>query len=362
MKSWPKRWAAALMVSSLVALATTARGADDQRLITLAEDPKLSLYGSILRQYAAGERVLALQRLGDLEWKALDDAWETILYEVMRLPTCAGCTDPFARLPLPAAAMLHLDRQVLETPRHQDVERASPCGGRHQDRALDVARLLTSRAATRSFGRRFLLGVALRAQWDSCLEDAVAVGRIGLELFPGDAELLLAVGASFEKWARLLDAGRDGRLANAARYLAQAVAADPARATTRVHLGRVLWRQGRLDEAQAALEAASGLGDDADPLYLAHTFLGHVHQRAGRSKDAVESFHRALAIAPDGQAAALGLAHALRLQGDTAGAGQFADQVLAARDKPLDPLVNHLADNAAGAEELLDALREETRR
>ncbi|MCM2255321.1 MAG: tetratricopeptide repeat protein [Vicinamibacteria bacterium] len=325
-------------------------------------DERLVRYESVLLAYAGGDRDEALQRLGEMSWQTLDAAWALLLSQVKNVATCPNCADPVSRLPLPAAAMLHLDRDRLDNPRQFDVEQRPRCPGRQAQRALQVADLLATRPETREFARRLFLGAAQRAQWDACMEEAVATGRAGLALFPDDADLLLAVGASYEKWARLVDVRTASLLGDAARHLERALAADPGRATTRVHLGRVLWRQGRFEDARATFEAAVTPGADAGALYLAHTFLGHLHHRAGRSEAAVECFHRALAIAPLGQAAALGLAHALRLRGDTTGAGQSADQVLAARDKPLDPLVNYLADNAAGAEDLLDELREGTRR
>lgn len=353
---------AAVLVALLVAVATAARAGEDRKRALVPEEPRLVLYASVLQQYAQGDRAGAVQRVGEMSWETLDAAWGAILTEVMRLPTCAGCPDPFARLPLPAAALLHLDRNVFERPRHRDVERAPLCGGRHQDRALDVARLLTSRPTTRPFARRFLLAVTLRAQWDSCLEDAVAVGGVGLELFPGDAELLLAVGASFEKWARLAEVSSPSRLASAQRHLTRAVAADPGLTAARIHLGRVLWRLDRLDEARVALEGALAGDGDARQAYLAHTFLGHVHDRAGRAPEAAAAFRQALAIDPDGQSAAIGLAHVLLRQGEVAGAGQAAEHLLTRPGQRLDPLVNYLVDNALGADERIDALREETRR
>lgn len=321
-------------------------------------------YASALSAYASGQRDAAVRQLGALSWEQMDAGYDRFRSEVERAGRCAACPDTLADEPIRAAAMLHLDRDLLENPPHQDVEQPPPCGGRHAERALQYAELLAVRERTREFARRFVLAMTWRAEWDACLYQARTWARNGLASFPDDPDLLLALGVSYEKAARL-GTGRSDRkrlLSEARRHLSRAVAAAPDRRPARVHLGRVEWRLGLSDEAQRTLEAAVATGGDAGSLYLAHVFLGQLHARAGRAQAAAEAYRRALQIRPGGSVAELGLAHGLRLAGDFAAAALAAERALARGDARPDPYRDYNADNAAGFEALFDALREESRR
>ncbi|MCM2255322.1 MAG: tetratricopeptide repeat protein [Vicinamibacteria bacterium] len=318
-------------------------------------------YLGALRAYASGEREAAVARVGPLAWEEMDAAFGRFRSEVNRAGRCRTCPDTLANEPIRAAAMLHLDRDLVENPPHQDVEQPPPCGGRHARRALEYAELLALRERTREFARRFYVAMTWRAEWDACLFQAVGWARTGLVAFPDDPDLLLALGVTHEKAARL--GGKDpGRLLREARrHLARVVAVDPGRLSARVHLGRVLWRLGQLDEARRTLEAAVEVGGGGEGLYLAHVFLGHVHGRAGRPAAAADAFRRALAIAADGPVATIGLAHALRQQGDLDGAARIVDRALGSETARFDPYRDYNADNARDVARLFDALREEAR-
>lgn len=335
-------------VVALALIAANASQADDS-------------YLGALRAYASGEREAAVARLGTLTWEEMDAAFGRFRSEVNRAGRCRTCPDTLANEPIRAAALLHLDRDLVENPPHQDVEQPPPCGGRHARRALEYAGLLALRERSREFARRFYLAMSWRAEWDACLFQAVGWTRTGLAAFPDDPDLLLALGVSHEKAARL--GGKDpGRLLREARrHLARVITVDPGRLSARVHLGRVQWRLGQFDQARRTLETAVEVGGESDELYLAHVFLGHVHGRAGRPAAAADAFRHALTISPDGPVAAIGLAHALLRQGDLDDAARVIDHALASDASRFDPFRDYNADNAKDAARLFDVLREEAR-
>jgi tetratricopeptide (TPR) repeat protein len=182
--------------------------------------------------------------------------------------------------------------------------------------------------------------LAHSCQWDCCLLDAERWAREGLKLFPRDPELLLAVGSVLEESATLWRGGftvenpampsalrevaraeaaereRVARYRQARALYEDAIASDDGLTLAKVRLGRVRWRLGDREAAQAALERAVGESVDPQLLYLAHLFLGQVHEDSGRVEQAVEQYRLSLALDPGAQAAALALSHALRSTGE----------------------------------------------
>jgi|CXWL01.1.fsa_nt_gi tetratricopeptide (TPR) repeat protein len=316
-------------------------------------------YEAALRQYAAGERKAAVASIGELQWRTLDEGFSRIRREIERASRCPDCSDTLKE-PIRAAVMLHLDRDLVDNPPLQAVEQARPCGGRHAERALEYASLLARRERTREFARRFFVAMTWRAEWDACMHQARAWSRTGLNLFPEDPDLRLALGVTHEKAARLGTGDPERPLREARRELSLAVNSASVRQLAGVHLGRVLWRLGFADESQRTLEAVVAEGGDDRLLYLAHVFLGQVHERKGRAELATMAFRRALQIMPHGQAAAVGLAHSLLVQGDTTGAASAAERALSSTEPSPDPYRDYDADNAALAHVLFEALRLES--
>jgi tetratricopeptide (TPR) repeat protein len=317
-------------------------------------------YEGVLRLYSRGEREAALAALGTMRASDLDQQIHSLQRQAKR---SARALDA---LPLRAAVMLHVDRDELERPVATGRERARPCPGEDTRRAGQIAALLAQRDLTRDFARRFFLAMAQRCQWDFCLEAAEQWGRDGLERFPGDASLQLVVGAALEEQATLgRGVGASDRIISfreAARFLADAVTADPSRLDARVRLGRVQWRLGENEAARATLEEATRRGGALPLLYLAHLFLGQVHERSGGPGEAAREFARALEIDPQSQAAAIALSHACLLAGDTKQARQVLTDALAlAGQRELrDAYWDYLGSSAADAEALFEALRSET--
>lgn len=338
----------------VTALAGSATGAAQ-----IAPAPPAS-YEAVLSLYASGEHQAAVEQLARFDWKTLDQGFGRLRAEVGRAGHCPECPDTVAE-PIRAAAMLHLDRDLAENPPHQNVEQKPLCGGRHAQRAMEYADLLATRDRTRDFARRFILAMTWRAEWDACLDQARTWARAGLSAFPEDPELRLALGVSHEKVARIATKDPKRVLREARRELSRVVEAAPDHLAAGVHLGRVWWRLGFPVEAQRAFEAVVAKSGDIAPRYLAYVFLGQAHERAGRGAAAVQAYRSALALLPDGQVAALGLAHALLIQGDTGGAAIAAERALSSKGAAPDPHRDYNADNALGASALFDALRRESR-
>lgn len=355
----------------------------------------------LVRRYARGERAAAVGALQSWSERDLErqlDGVQSALATARRCPRCPEAR-LVATLPLKAAVLLHADRDDAERPLLLDAEQPRRCPGRAMELAGEYAGLLAQKPEAEGFARRFFLVVALRCQWDYCLADAIRWAQRGSKLFPRDAPLLLAHASTLEEgatvgvwtttltlvpgaspWQRHLEvsssAARDKKrdLQQASRLLAEATAADPTLALAHLRLGRVLWRLGEADRARASLEEALRQTDAAAPLvepppgaepanvaFLAHLFLGRVHEDAERLEAALAEYRAAVAIDPRAQSAAVALSHALRLAGDEAGSRQALARGLAAfRADARDAYREYLVSNALGHEALLRELRAES--
>ena len=335
-------------------------------------------YAEIIGLYARGERATAvaeLARLADDNLSRVAAAGEAAALAAQRDHT----RPPF---PLRAAVMLHMDLDEAERPAAAGREHARPCPGRHAGIAARYARLLSWRPETKDLSRRFFLALAHRSQWDACLPDAQRWAGEGLKLFPRDPDLLVAAGSALEEaatvWlgasvataamspsyrqAALQAASQRRELYTRARAMfADAAAAAPELAVARVRLGRVLWRLGEREEARAALEQAVARAADPPALYLAHLFLGRVHEDSGRLEPAVQHYRLALGFDPQAQSAAIALSHALRLAGDGEASRQVLRTALAmAGRRGRDGYWDYLAGDALQVEDEFAALRRES--
>ena len=131
------------------------------------------------------------------------------------------------------------------------------------------------------------------------------------ERFPGEPRLALARALlqEHEFWQarlRLTPVSEDAAASTAVAALEQAAQHPDTRAEARLRLGFLEYRRGNLEKALALLAAAATGEDDPTRPYLAYLFMAWVHEKAGRTTEAIESFRRASA-AVNGLAAALGL-------------------------------------------------------
>ncbi|HET7747262.1 MAG TPA: hypothetical protein VFM29_08170 [Vicinamibacteria bacterium] len=329
-------------------------------------------YAGLVGRYARGDRAAAVGDLGS--WKAGN---------VERVVRRAARTKGFA---LHAAAMLHLDRDHADRPETPGREQIRVCTTTHAEVVRRYADALALRDDEgRAFARRLFLVMGQRSQWDACLDEAIAWAEDGLRWFPRDANLLLLLGSAHEEAATLASFGtrtwnpteppsrrdraleeraaRNASLVLARRALQKAIAEDPGLALASVRLGRVLWRLGDAG-ARSTLERAVAGAADPDVLYLAHLFLGQVHEDAQGLEAAAAEYERALRVHGHGQSAAVALSQVKRLLGDTAGSRAVLAAGLshAGRRPTRDPYWDYLAVNALGWRDEVPRLREETLR
>jgi tetratricopeptide (TPR) repeat protein len=292
-----------------------------------------------------------------------------------------GALDPadiarWHRLPARGALMLHTDC-ALETRRVA----ASP--GFHEEVAAEIARMLRDDAAHRAFARRWYGVMAGLAARENRWRDGLEWAERGRRDFPDSGEVLVAV-ASIQETSAVLDASApeeafldpSARTASAARLRARevrrqlesacralrsALAADPSLAEARLRLGRVAWRLGQAAEARSALEELLSRQHAPAQAFLAHLFLGRVHEDAGRLDDAARSYAAALGLESHAQSARLALSHVRLRQGDAAMARAEAERALRAAGarRRSDPFWLYPLGPAAGVLDRLEALRRE---
>jgi hypothetical protein len=358
-----------------------------------ASEPVNPEYRELVTRYARGERALALAgmaRFSDAELgrfaRAVEAATLAADRAAERAKALAAEPGKAAEPPIPlrAAVMLHLDFDYADRPESAGTEQRRRCPGTQAAIAARYAVLLAWHEETRSFARRFFVALAHSCQWDACLRDAARWAREGLKLFPRDTELLVAAGSALEESATVWTGGataenpamaaqfreaahaaaleRVSLYRQARSFFEDAIASDDGLTMARVRLGRVIWRLGELPAGQAALEKAAERSTDPPVSYLAHLFLGRVHEDAGRLEQAIEYYRLALALEPSSQAGAVALSHALRRAGEVEEAREVLRRALAfaGRRASRDAYRDYLAGNAAHFREELAELRRES--
>lgn len=364
------------VAAALAAVALTTAPAVAQSVFSRAD------YVDLVRRYARGERAQAIAGLGAWSERDLARQLAGLEQEARAAERCPTCPNRLDEIPLEAAVMLFWDRDRAEQPSLEGVEQLRRCPGPLASLGGRLARLMSFRRPTAEFARRFYRMVVISSQWDACFETAERWAGMGIELFPRDAELLLARGSVREESATLGAAppplsqaseanavsgslaasDRKQGLAKARRDLEDALAIDPGLALARVRLGRVLWRLGEPELARQQLETALSSVRQVDHVYLAHLFLGRIQQDAGRLEDAVSEYRLAAALHPSALSAGIALSNALAVAGDAEGARLALRQGLrnAGRRLERDPHWDYLVVNAADLETLLEDLHRET--
>jgi tetratricopeptide (TPR) repeat protein len=346
-----------------------------------------------VERYARGERAEAVAAVGEFTESDLKEAFAAIQLLGRRAAGCGSCPERAAlrRIPLPAAVMLHADRHWLDRANWRVAEHGTPdCSvGFQQEMAerlaiLVAGQLIGGQQDSVAFARRFHLAMVYRWHAELCLDEALRWAQAGLKWFPRDPELLVARGTVEEvigtssyrrlrpgvagltqtQRAQVLAPDTVGRirLESARRSYEDALVADPGLAEARLRLGRVQWRLGQGERGQAALQAMLAAGGDASQQYLAHVFLGRIHEDGGRLPEAEREYRQALALAPGSQVAAVALGHVLQLAGDTAEARTVLREGLAhaRRRTEGDAYWRYLLGPADVAESLFDDLRQRT--
>jgi len=321
-------------------------------------------YWAIVERYRAGEHADAVSDLGRLPPPTVARVVRQVLELAEKASGCDSCParTRLAELPLLAAAMLHTDRAWSR-------RGANTAQLRVAESLLQAARLFPGEAD--AFARRWRLAVTLEAfaRTDGTL--ALSLGREGLEEFPGDPDLLLALGTLLESLAAPSPGGpaalegadlHRGRLGDAARLFDAAAAAAPDPSEALVRLGRVEALLGH-HRAATTLDRAATSAKRSDVGYLAHLYLGALHESAGRFDDAAREYRRAVSIVPSSQASRVALSHALRARGDVRAAREALRAALSApaRSPDADPYWSYPWGHSGEAERMLAGLREAAR-
>ena len=150
-------------------------------------------------------------------------------------------------------------------------------------------------------------------------------------------------------------------LEKAARWLQQAVDADPSNADARLRLGRVRTLRNEHDAALTLLHGAAA-SDDRDVAYLARLFTAALHERQNRLDAAAAAYRAAIEHAPSSHAAYVGLSAALRRSGREDEARDVLSRVVdgAVRNRR-DPWWSYLREAAGVSLARFSDLRREVR-
>jgi tetratricopeptide (TPR) repeat protein len=332
-----------------------------------------SPYLQIVWRYRAGDTAGALVAAatlptGGLRARVLRDLGPRVCETLGGTPDCDRLRQrepllyrtrvaPILRAALPAAVLLHLHASTS-----LDVSDAPGRAEAHRDLArILIDRMAPVEADLDAAGAASLSDIRRRATllfaW--LLQSYLAVDTVGdyvrdaLRAFPGDADLLLASGWVDETLARPMfldqrydrrsaqaaiassgwrDRERLFRLARAAERYRQALAARPSLAEARVRLGRVLFLQGRVDEARPLL-SRFGADADARARYLGALFAGGLEERAGETPAARRWYDAAVRAWPANQVARISLGRLLAHAGDRAGAAALVATLPGESDK-----------------------------
>lgn len=348
-------------------------------------------YWVVVTGYSKGARKDAIAKIGSWTEKDLDslaDSTEDLAKAASKCDRCEA-RQRFDALPLRSAVLLHVERDRADrAARIKERDGEPDCSARAH--GLTGERLLKS-AALQPGGREFVARLSLAMAMDFrallCFMGAARWAEYGLKTAPRDAMLLVAQGLTAEtigvtgytealpvvsyEWrggrqftsVRSDRVDKTRRLNEAREAFEKALSLDPNQEEARVRLGRVLWRLGRVQEAQEplrkALVATEGEGSIR---YLAHLFLGQCLEDSQDMEGAVQQYKAALSLRPDSQISAVALAHVLSLRGDADGARQVLEPVLSfsGRRKTVDPYWLYLTGAPDLGEALLDSLRLES--
>lgn len=353
----------------LAAPATSRAG--DARVRVVEVGPLALRYEQLVERYREGERAEAVTGLegwrpGDLEAQAGRLRGDPALRDRLLLP----------------AVMLHLDRAL------QDGRRSDEGGERtNLDVALGLLKGAPMGERTRDFRRRFHLAAALAWQGAQDWQVTRELLTRGLDLFPEDAEMLLALGSVEETTATIgrstavahrplergairrrqvsAEADHRARLQAAERLFTKALGSDPALAEAALRRGRVRFLLGQAEAARPDLELTAEGAPDTALRYLAHLTLGQMEGEAGSWEEAEAAFARASSLFAEAPAALVALSHAQLRQGHRSDARQSLLRALGTArrgDDGRDPWWSYPWGQRERAEALLQELREEASR
>ncbi|MBK5255023.1 MAG: tetratricopeptide repeat protein [Vicinamibacteria bacterium] len=310
--------------------------------------PPSAEYLSLVTGYASGGHTAAVLALDGWDRDRLRCDLDNLQAAAVAVRRCRECEDRivFQKFSLRAAMLLHADREILEQFGPPVSEQQARCGTGTDAPVIErlAEMLLMVDREAKTFLSRFYVGMARHAHWSHCLAHAELWARAGLKRLPRDGTLLLTAGIVTETTAfltvvpaprtpvmppravRQFEAQTEkikGLWQRVRRSFEGTLAADPEQHEARLRLGRVLWRLRQPAPARASLEAVLSKSGDAALQYLAHLFLGRIHEDAGELAAAEAEYRAALEILPLSQPAAVAVSHVLLLRGDPEGASEL---------------------------------------
>jgi len=336
--SWPGQgtpgWLACVALVATGVLGVSLRGN--------GQTPALAQYLGIVQEYRLGRQEGAVRGLMALEYPSVRQAVE----ELCRGVESGDPDSPWSLVDVQAAAVFHSELAI------QVMRDSALQWGRQLEIARRLADVTTRDAVTgkqepalgRDFRRRWHLLAAWQAHGLLEMDYLAAEVEKLRRSFGADAELLLTAGSLSETlaWPALansLPAGvlgpreplsRRFYLKDAEAKYRRAVALAPELGEARLRLGRVLYDQGRYDDALSALEPMLTAPHDTWIRYLGHLFAGAACERSGRVADAAAHYRTSVEIRPEAQTGAVALSFLLRQQGESGTAREALSPLMSA--------------------------------
>jgi tetratricopeptide (TPR) repeat protein len=281
-------------------------------------------------------------RLGLTDVEIKDGNYLRLLVGVLTLHADAGLASAAQNQYVGAARQFALGLQAAEMIASPPPPGSALAAAFERDRLLGRRELALLAEAVTPIARLAILAFGGRLT-PSLLGDAQRLLEMGVTLFPGDAELKLALGAVHESLARpesqrdiesrkalarlqsdlekqpgsfsrrmnegerqLASMNRRAELATAARLFGQALEGASSHEEASLRLGHVLMEQGKAKDAVQHLNVAAA-SRDAFVRYNGLLLLARVNADAGRPGEAERCYRRAAAVFPDAQAPIIGL-------------------------------------------------------
>ena len=312
--------------------------------------PALAQYWGIVQEYRLGRQEAAVRGLLALDDGSVREAVE----ELCRGVESGYPNTPWSLVDVQAAAVFHTELAI------QVMRDSALQWGRQLEIARRLADVTTRDGVTgkqepalgRDFRRRWHLLAAWQAHGLLEMDYAAAEVERLRRSFGVDAELLLTAGSLSETlaWPALANSLPSGvvgpreplsrrfYLKDAEAKYRRAVALAPELGEARLRLGRVLYDQGRHDDAVSALEPALTSPHDTWIRYLGHLFAGAACERSGRVADATAHYRTSMEIRPAAQTAAVALSFLLRQQGESGTAREALSPLMSAvKEEAQDP-------------------------
>jgi len=352
-------------------------------LQTPASAQRSSDFEGLVDLYLAGDEAQALALLASWSKSEVREHVSKLMKAEGQTRRCLRCPGSlaFSNTQVRAALLLHARREIQENLHPPKGEQVIRCDtGLHAQAVahLSAILLLVDHKAS-DFLRPFYLAMARQALWSHCLVESRSWAQAGLKLFPKDGPLIMSVGIASETDAffapkpaprtpgllpsiireRETEALRLKSILDTARgEYAAAVATAPGLFEARLRLGRVLWRLGQAEAARPHIEAVVSGSTNVDLRYLAHLFLGQIHEDRSQWPEAEQQYRQALDLQPGSQRAAVALSHMRFVQGDT---GSARDTLTAYIEsvRPgagVDPWVSYLVIQSPEGEAMLAEL------